>query len=357
MSSYRVLVANITTNVIISELPFDGFSYEEIINGAGKFSGTLDLRNPKVTQQDLYPMRNSLYVERDGIIVWSGMVTTCSPNSSSGTLKVDGLGLWSYAGFRLLNESRNYLTLDQTSVITQGLMTYMNEQYNIGWVLDCPASGVLRDRQTYYGYERRTIRLLIEQLSNVINGFDFAVQSSWSGNEIVDTFRTFYPERGRRTNLKWTKYVDGQPGSNVDIISAPINGVDTANKVASIGDGQGEAMRNVDVSDVSLIGPDKYPLIETVTMHKTIRHSVTLTDRARQDLQRLKNPPVQASLVLRRGHSDTAIGVFEPGDLITLTASDGWVTLSGFWKILSYQVDVDSNGSEEVTAKVIKVYE
>ena len=355
--AYRFLIANMNTGEILEEIPLMTSSFEEIINGAGSLQGDADLRNPKFNTSNLYPMRNSIYVERNKRIVWGGMVTNLDPNTGTGRLKITAQGLWSYAGFRVLAETKNYLTVDQTSVIANGLVQYMLDQYDIGWALDTPASGVLRDRNTYYGYERRTIRQMIEQLTEVIDGFDFAVQSAYDGNgDIVDTFRTFYPSRGRRTGLKWTKYVDGKPGSNIDIISAPVQGFEMANSVHAIGSGEGQEMRISTATDPNLIGSTKYPLLERVTQHKTVRHSVTLLGHAESDLLFYKNPPQTAQVQLRSGHSDTKLGTFEPGDIVTVTANDGWLVLSGLWRIISYKVAIDESGEESVTAKISKVY-
>ena len=96
---YRYFVTDLLTNVVLAEIPFTGVSYERAIKGAGAFSGSIPVI-PKTDSLDIYnstmPGKTGLYVVRDGVCVWGGMIWTRSYNAVARTLNVSGNEFTSY---------------------------------------------------------------------------------------------------------------------------------------------------------------------------------------------------------------------------------------------------------------------
>ena len=96
---YRYFLTDLITNTIISEVPFKGVSYERSNRRAGSFSGTIPFI-PTTKGLNLYeatmPGRTGLYIMRNGVCVWGGIIWSRSYDVLSKELKVDGAELISY---------------------------------------------------------------------------------------------------------------------------------------------------------------------------------------------------------------------------------------------------------------------
>ena len=83
----------------------EGVTFGQALNGAGTFSGTLNLRDPRI--QNLNPLngtlpgRTMLAIDVDGSLVWLGIIWTRRYNSATGILTVGGSEVWSYFNYRL----------------------------------------------------------------------------------------------------------------------------------------------------------------------------------------------------------------------------------------------------------------
>jgi hypothetical protein len=96
---YRYFLTDLLTNTIISEVPFRSVSYERTNRRAGSFSGTIPFI-PATKGLNLYeatmPGRTGLYIMRNGVCVWGGIIWSRSYDVISKDLKVDGAELISY---------------------------------------------------------------------------------------------------------------------------------------------------------------------------------------------------------------------------------------------------------------------
>jgi len=96
---YRYFITDLLTNTVISEVPFKGVSYERTNRRAGSFSGTIPFI-PTTKGLNLYeatmPGRTGLYIMRNGVCVWGGIIWSRSYDVQSKELEVDGSELISY---------------------------------------------------------------------------------------------------------------------------------------------------------------------------------------------------------------------------------------------------------------------
>ena len=98
-AEYRYFLTNLVTNQPIAEVPFKSVSYERVLKGAGTFSGTIP-NAPENESIGLYestmPGRTGLYVVRNGICVWGGMIWSRSYNINDRILQVSASEFTSY---------------------------------------------------------------------------------------------------------------------------------------------------------------------------------------------------------------------------------------------------------------------
>ena len=355
--TYRVLVCDFQTNQVKTELPWYQFGFSEALNGAGEISLVVPLRRSKITFANIYPWTTSIYIERNGEILIGGIITACSPSTEEGTLTIQAATLYYYTAARILKNTKVYnYGDDQTSVVCKDLIDQLISDFDIGWQVDCPASGVTRewDLIPFYAYERREFATLFDRLMKFDNGFDISIDSEWSGGQIIDTFKTHYPKKGIRKVTKWVKYLKGEPGSNIDIVNATFDGNEQANSLHVLGKGEAYAMLLTTATNTNKIGVGKYPLIERVYTDKSLDTDQELVDRGSELLRLSAEPRITAQLMLDPDHQDTQIGTFAVGDEINIEASDGWVVMDGVWRITDYAMEVTDGEQENLNVSVTK---
>lgn len=96
---YRYFLTDLLSNQVISEVPFKGVSYGRANRRAGSFSGSIPFIEA-TKGLDLYeatmPGRTGLYVMRNGVCVWGGIIWTRNYDVGSRTLEVNGSEFISY---------------------------------------------------------------------------------------------------------------------------------------------------------------------------------------------------------------------------------------------------------------------
>jgi len=98
-AQYRYFVVNLVTNQPIAEIPFKGVSYERALKGAGAFSGNISV-SEETAHLQLYestmPGRTALYIVRDDVCVWGGIIWSRSYNVNERVLQVSASEFTSY---------------------------------------------------------------------------------------------------------------------------------------------------------------------------------------------------------------------------------------------------------------------
>jgi hypothetical protein len=98
-AQYRYFTTDLLTNQILAEIPFKGVSFERSIKAAGSFSGTIPVI-PETASMNLYestmPGKTGLYVVRDSVCVWGGIIWNRQYNVVERTLNVSGSEFTSY---------------------------------------------------------------------------------------------------------------------------------------------------------------------------------------------------------------------------------------------------------------------
>lgn len=96
---YRYFTANLITGAVMMEIPFSGVSWERKINAAGNFSGTI-AADEYTNVFDLYettiPGKYGLYVMRNDVCVWGGLIWSRSYSITDKALSVQASEFVSY---------------------------------------------------------------------------------------------------------------------------------------------------------------------------------------------------------------------------------------------------------------------
>lgn len=118
---YRYFTADLLTNEILSEIPFRGVSYERAVKGAGAFSGKIpvipDTRNLNLYESTM-PGNTALYVVRNGVCVWGGVIWARSHSVKDRNLDVSASEFTSFFYHRRVWKTWNHQFEAQITVGT-----------------------------------------------------------------------------------------------------------------------------------------------------------------------------------------------------------------------------------------------
>jgi len=102
-AEYRYFTTDLLSNTVLAEIPFRGVSFERSIKAAGSFSGTIPVI-PETAHMDLYnstmPGKTGLYIVRDQVCIWGGIIWSRSYDVLERTLSVNGSEFTSYLHHR-----------------------------------------------------------------------------------------------------------------------------------------------------------------------------------------------------------------------------------------------------------------
>jgi hypothetical protein len=109
--TYRYFTADLLSNEILSEIPFQGVTYERALKGAGSFSGGISVSD-ETDALDLYnstmPGNTALFVVRDGVCVWGGILWNRTYDVVGRRLSVSALEFTSYFYHRRIWKTLNH---------------------------------------------------------------------------------------------------------------------------------------------------------------------------------------------------------------------------------------------------------
>jgi hypothetical protein len=367
VASYRVLSLDSVTGIPVAELPVASLTFGSVLNGAGDCSATLPLppldtaqgrELARIFNDAATEVRRQLVVERDGVPVWAGPIWASPYSDGSPSRDIRAGEWWSYFRRRINLFTGVFNQVDQLQIARQLIESPLVVSAFIGspmgFTVDDVTSGVLRDR-TYPAVERKEIGEAVEQLAEVINGFDFAVDVSWSGaGTLVKNVRLQYPRRGRpftQTGLTF------EVGRNVVDFTWPSDGTRYSNFVHALGNGDGPtALRSTVAAFGEILPPSAgglgVPIVEEVVSRTDVVRQSTLNNVAQSALNARARPVVVPEITVR-ADSDPIFGSYVTGDSCRVLIQPGVSPrfpegLDVFRRILGWEVQVTDEGTEDV---------
>lgn len=359
-AQYTYLSCDLATNEVLAELPLRGVSFTLALNRAGDFSATLPLGDSRVTDLDpisaTEPIRTALYVDRGGVLLWGGIVWTRRYNSATRSIELAGNEFWSYFRKRRITDTLAYTNEDQLTIVRE-LIDYAQAKPggDIGVDTGSGTSGVVRDR-TYSSYEYKPVGEAVEQLSAVLDGFDFAIDVAYSAGEPAKFLRLGYPRRGRTATATGLLFELDSLGGNILGYSYPEDGTSSANTVHSIGAGDGESILRSVSSRTDLIDAG-FPLIEELTTYKDVVVQSTLDAHAEADVEAFAGPVTIAEVTVQ-ADTDPMIGSYIVGDEARFRINDERFAddpLDTYHRIVAMTVRPGDDEQETVTLTLNEV--
>lgn len=360
MADYRYLFHNLTTNALVAEIPLAGVTFEpQALNAAGPFDATvpaLDL----ATFADLdvldatEPARRVLYVERDGRVVYAGIVWTRRYSSGDGRIAVAGSEPSSILRHRMaqVNATDTYTNVGDRQIFAERVNLAGSP---IGLLAAVPAGvGNLRSR-TYVAADFVPYAEQVDSLAE--EGFEYANTTEAAGPGEVGPRKRLTladPRRGRPAAT--SGLVFEYPG-NVGTFDYPEDAGALVNFLWAVGRPPESSAGGdwiVSSSTPSRYEAEGFPFLEDVlrpdaTSVAELQRKAD-AERARRDL-----PAVLPTIDVTPGQWP-AVGDYVVGDRCRLYLDDARrfpVPLEAYARILAQRVAVSAAGVERVTLTLL----
>lgn len=347
MAGYRFLLSDLLTGDLIGELPLSKADYSFTLNAPGAFKGSMPLEYAVdgVTVWDrasIEPAQNAIYVERDGRIMWGGILWSVDADVGGGSLDLAGQGFMSYFRHRVLKQSRFYWQWDRALIVKDLLdKTQAVNGGDIGIDTSTLTScGSTVSWLSFDGAERKVIADIIDDMAEEEErGFDWGFRTGWDSGSIATTAFVNYPASGRRTDHVF------ELGTNCELFGVSVDATDMATSIDVTGAGDGSRTSIGSAADASAIGV--YPVLDHVESATDVSSVYRLRRKALRTLTARRRPLTVPKL---RTYGDVVpvLGSYEVGDRIRVRGEYGWLDLDDTYRIVDLKVAVEPGGHETI---------
>jgi hypothetical protein len=354
MTTYRYLFCDLLTNDILAELPLTGVTFTQQLNSAGTLSGSIllsGLSSAANATNATIPARCGLYVDRNGELIWGGIIWSREYNSADQHISIQAREFESYFERRRITTTQGFTNQDQLFIAQQLVNTAQAEANgDIGIQVGTETSGVLVDR-VFYSYELKTLYSALLDLSRSNDGFDFHVDVAYDGSGTpTKTLQLDYPLSGTRyssTNPDAPFFEF--PAGNIVEYSYPEDGSVAANVIYVAGAGSNEGKEILTAADVTKLS-DGWPLLEDSANYSDITDVTLLSELATGQVAAVSYPPTTLKIVAPP-YVDPVLGTYVIGDDARVRIIDDRFPngLDAVYRIVALSVTVGEDGPEQVT--------
>lgn len=346
MATWRLALASRGTSGLGTELISDVMTsagvpqgqsdirYTKVLNGPGSIEFTIPIDAPICTEANFAVGARELHLYRDSTLVWAG--TLISADVSSWAIRFSGLGFWHLLRKRLVVSDLLFSGSEQLE-IAWSLINHTQSQAggNLGITrYSSAASGITRT--AVYCVENKVIVAdAIEQFANASDGFDFEITPD-------KKFRTYYPRRSVSSAIT----LDAD--TNIQDFALTKDTSDLATEARATVDAKScNPPTVITASDSG--ARSSYGLLQ-VPVDEQSGDAALLQGLVNEELRINKQPRLQIQARLDSALPNTpAATAFSNGDLITLSANRGFVSLSNqSCRVVGITVSLRPNSREVI---------
>ena len=361
MTQYRYLFADLVSNLIIGELPLTQVDFTQQLNAAGTFQGQIQISDVSETALNIsnstIPGRTAIYVDRDGVIVWGGILWSRIYESTTQTIMLTGREFESYFERRRIAQTQTFVNTDQL-VIARQLFTYAQglPYGNIGVQVGAETSGILVSR-TFYGYEQKSVFQGMLDLSQAgtgtagSSGFDFNIHCYYDGSGIPQKILQLgYPLQGVRysasnPNIPVLEF----PAGNITSYSYSEDGIGAANSFTVFGSGSNEGQLQQTNNATAQLQAG-WPILEDIGNYSDISDITLLNNIAAGRVAAVKYPPVSLTMTMP-AWQNPVLGSYSVGDDFRVRIIDNRFPngIDQVYRLVALNVTAGETQAEHVT--------
>ncbi|GAA1353512.1 hypothetical protein [Streptomyces beijiangensis] len=346
MPSYRYFTRHaLTGDMLASDLPLSGVEFGPALNASGTLAATVEPRLAHLVRSQLDPANTCIYVERDGRLLWGGLIWRPNPEGQQLTIEASGWGSYPHKRFDLhgqLNGRGPYTYADPCRVI-RDVWAYAQEadDGNLRIAVDAVASkakvGTSAEPYRSDVWDTRTLGDLIDDMVAVEGGPEWTEDVEWVAGKPVGRIRIGWPRLGRRrTDISFAT------GVNVlGKVPVEYDGDSFAQVVIALGAGEGRSRRRA----VDAVRDGRLRL-ESVLEVPTEKGNDRLAARARAErISRQVLGEVTEITVL--DHPSAPIGSWAVGDDVRVQVYDQWTNYDAWSRIVGWQIKPAAGDQQE----------
>jgi hypothetical protein len=322
-AQYAYLVADLRTGDVLDELPLHGVTFSTVLNDAGEFRGQLALgaRKPRDLLQ---PGRTALYVVRDGMPVWGGIIWTTKYASADRSVEIGAAGFLSYFDRRRVLAASyvpgrddvgalgptTYAEVDQAEIARELIRTaqaHPGGDIGVRAAPHAPAGPARPRTLSYQAYELKSVGEALRELAELDEGPDFLIDVTYEDGTPVRRLHVGDPRLGQ----------DGAPhvweyGANLMAYTWPCDGASMAGRVFALGAGSESGQLIEAAADPGLTAAG-WPLTETEVSYAHLDDRQVLASIAAATLRTVSRPVILPELVVRADR-EPVLGSYQVGD-------------------------------------------
>jgi hypothetical protein len=271
MAEYKYLFSDLLTNAPLAELPCFGTYFEKFVNATGNATASVKIGqggyedtalDDQLILEATQPGRTALYVDRNGKLIWGGIVWSRTYQSQAKTLSMTAQTFDSMLFKRVCRRNLDYShTSDEQRNIVIDLISKMQSDgtgTNIG-LINPPSFGVSKQRDLHvHDYDLSTYGDLIAGIYNLADGFDFLIDVAYQNDAPAKFVLMGYPNLGDPVGLP--NVALEYPGTIFNYYFPESVG-SSREWAAGSGDGAHKLVASATASDLLSGG---YPLVEEV---------------------------------------------------------------------------------------------
>ena len=357
MATYRYLIADLLTNQVNIEVSMFGVTFGRRLNKPGNATFSIALGTGVYNDQDIIdhsvPGRSTLWIERDGAIVWGGIIWTRTYQAQAGVLSYTAQTFESFFYRQFVEEAITKTEIDQRQILVD-LIDHMQAKTAADIGIDTsitfdPLDAIIRTEQ-FDPYQAWSYGRTIEYMINYADGFDYTIDVSYdvSGN-LTKTLATDNVLGITKANAQ---SIFDYPG-NVKNYYYPESASESAVCVLGFGAGEGDGtlMSHHEHYDLLAAG---YPHLQQVFNNRDVSVQATLDSQTEAEANRVKTPIVVPVLELNPAmlptFGDYGLGDYAQVHIQDIRFPDGF---SFYTRIVGWDAKPTTSESQEELKLVV----
>lgn len=356
MASVTYTFGDILTGAIIADIPMYGVSMARAF-GSGELRGSFQLDQTGQTNDALVsatiPGRCFVACERDGVVLWSGIVWSRTYQSQAKVMQLYCRGYEHYLDKRLIRTDTEFVNVEQMNIFRSLLTQMMVDPNSIQFSLPDAFPDTNLKSLSIKASEFKTYRSAVDELADGEDGFDWYIEPQRQGDVYIKSVRCGYPVLGIQNPDAAVTF--DYPG-NITNYWKNASMANTGTNIFGVGSGEGSTMLTVEVEHEDLLAAN-HPRYDLDISLKSVNDITRLTSLTLRQAM-IRKAPGTIFTVETKGDKEPQAGSYGLGDLARLYMDDPlhYNPSLGYFaaRIIGWEYVPASNDSVEMTRIVFE---
>lgn len=373
MADYRFIVAGARSNEIVAEfVSVSDMNLNLLLNRPGALSLSVPrdeaaLRIGSLTT--VYPQTHALYVERDNVVIFGGLIEQVQAKGSDSALTFNATGWWDYYRTRTLSSKRVFTNKDVYSIISDVWAAiarsnkFGNDESTLELRFQSATRGVNRT-VTYESWEMKSLASIVEEWSGDSEAeFDFELVCYRKTPETMGRrLHTYHPEISSvaKDTLTFERNpADASAPGTLSDYTFVAMGSQYASGLFGVGRGEGVLKKiSKQYADFSAVTSSRINLSELIYREGVYpRGDLGLQSQldkvTARRLRYTQTPPIALGLTVYRD-AITPNQVIRPGNSVNVVINDGYVQVGESQRIVAANVKLEDDMHEVISIQTVR---